>query len=51
MTTKEIVEEHMKAAKRVERRLMSSRKAAVQFLIRAGVLDKTGKKLANKCRG
>lgn len=50
MTVKETVEEHMKAANRLEKRLMSSRKYAVRFLIRAGVLDKTGKKLANKCR-
>ena len=49
MTVKEIVEEHLKAAERVRKRVLASPEASRRFLIRAGVWNKLPKKSAKKC--
>lgn len=46
----EMVEEHLKASARVMKRVLSSKKNTRQFLIEAGILDKTGKRLAKAYR-
>ena len=50
MTDREI-KEHLKASRSLQRKLKASPKKALQFLIRAGIVDKSGKKLANPCKG
>jgi hypothetical protein len=49
MTVKEIVEEHMKAATRFEKRVLASPEASRRFLIRAGIWNKLPKKSGKKC--
>jgi hypothetical protein len=49
MTVKEIVEEHLKASKRLRKRVLASPEASRRFLIRAGVWNKLPKKPAKKC--
>lgn len=44
-STEEIVSEHLRAAKQVSKRL-KSKKYAREFLISAGILEKSGKGLA-----
>jgi hypothetical protein len=50
MTEKEI-KQHLKASRELRRELRASPKAARRFLVRAGILDKSGKRLANPCKG
>jgi hypothetical protein len=50
MTVKDIVSEHVKSAQKFEREVLSSPEKARRFLIRAGILDKSGKKMARRFR-
>ncbi len=50
MTVNEIVEEHVKASKELRRSLKGSPDRVRTLLIRAGVLNKKGTKLARQCR-
>ena len=50
MTVKEIVEEHMKAAERVNKRLMTSPKERRALLVRIGVWKKTRKLPSKKSK-
>ncbi len=42
-TTKEIVEEHLAASKRVMKKVLKDKQSARRFLVEAGVADKDGK--------
>jgi hypothetical protein len=48
-TVKEICDEHRAASKRLMKKLNTPEKAR-QFLIRAGILEKSGRRLAKKYR-
>jgi hypothetical protein len=50
MTTAEIVKDNEEAMKRAAGRAKRSKAAARAFLVRAGILDKTGKRLAKPYR-
>ncbi len=50
MTTAEIVKDNEAAMKRAAKRAMRSKKAARAFLVRAGILNKSGKGLAKPYR-
>ncbi|MGD0387758.1 MAG: hypothetical protein ABSC42_02290 [Tepidisphaeraceae bacterium] len=50
MTVAQIVKENQKAMNRAAKRAKKSKKTARSFLIRAGILDKSGKKLAKSYR-
>jgi hypothetical protein len=50
MTTTQIVRENQEAMERAAKRAMRSRKSARAFLVRAGILDKSGKRLAKPYR-
>ncbi len=50
MTTRETVNEHLKSSRELEKKLRGSKAFARRFLIRAGILDKSGKKLARRFR-
>lgn len=45
-STEEVVREHLMASQRVMERVSQSREQAKAFLIRAGIVDKSGKGLA-----
>lgn len=49
-TTKQIVEEHLAAAKRSMKKVMRSKATARAALISAGILTKDGKQLAKPYR-
>lgn len=50
MNVDEIVEEHVKAPKELRKSLKGSPERVRTLLIRAGVLNKKGPKLAKQCR-
>jgi hypothetical protein len=49
-TVAQFVKENEEAMERAAKRAMRSKKAARAFLIRAGILDKSGKRLAKPYR-
>lgn len=48
--TSKLVAEHLKASRSVMKLVLSSKRASVEFLIGAGLLEKSGKKLAKPYR-
>ena len=50
MTVSEIVKENEQAMKRAGKRARRSKETARAFLVRAGILDKSGKRLAKPYR-
>jgi hypothetical protein len=50
MTTEDFIKDHRKAAARVVKRVTRSKKASIAFLIRAGLLEKDGKRMAKPYR-
>lgn len=50
MTTAEVVKENQEAMERAAKRAMRSKKSARAFLVRAGILKKSGKGLAKPYR-
>lgn len=50
MTTNEIVKDHRKAAAQAVKKATRSKKTAIAFLVRAGILEKGGKRLARPYR-
>ncbi len=42
-TTKEIVEEHLAASKRAMKKILKNKKTARDFLVKVGIVDKSGK--------
>jgi hypothetical protein len=50
MTTAEIVKDHRIAAAKAMTKALRTKKTAIAFLQRAGILDKSGKRLAKPYR-
>lgn len=50
MTVAQIVKENEQAMKRAGKRMRRSKEAARAFLVRAGILEKSGKRLAKAYR-
>jgi hypothetical protein len=50
MTTAQIVKESRQALRRATRKAMRNKKTAIAFLVRAGILEKSGKRLAKPYR-
>jgi len=48
--SKAIVDEHLRMSKRVSAKVLSSPQSAKAFLIKAGIVDKSGKRLAKPYR-
>lgn len=49
-STAEMVKEHLEASERLMKKVLASKKSARAFLVRAGILDKSGKGLAKPYR-
>ena len=50
MLAKEVVREQLKAFSKMEKEFQADPREAKRFLIRAGILDKSGKRLARRYR-
>jgi hypothetical protein len=50
MTTEEFIKDHRKAAASAMKKALRSKKTAIAFLVRAGILEKSGKRLAKPYR-
>ncbi len=50
LTVREIVKDNQEAMERAAKRAMRNKKTATAFLIRAGILEKCGKRLAKPYR-
>jgi len=50
MTITQFLKDHEKAVARATKRATRSRKSAIAFLVRAGILEKDGNKLAKPYR-
>ncbi|MBX3387986.1 MAG: hypothetical protein KF691_00880 [Phycisphaeraceae bacterium] len=45
-----MVEEHLRASKKVMKKVLKSKKRSIRFLVAAGILTKSGKSLAKPYR-